>query len=98
VNVEFSDDDLDELETDGRRDGGYSPGVVKAFRKKMQLLRAARDERDLRAMKGARFEQLKGKRSHQHSIRLNDQWRLVLELRGTGSETVVVVCDIEDYH
>ena len=63
----------------------------------MQQIRAAADERDLRALKSLRFEKLKGNRAHQHSLRLNDQWRLVLELTGTGPHKVVVI-SIEDYH
>jgi plasmid maintenance system killer protein len=31
-------------------------------------------------------------------MRLNDQWRLILEFEGEGTTKVVVVCGIEDYH
>lgn len=43
-------------------------------------------------------EKLKGDRSHQHSIRLNDQWRLIFELEGKGAAKVVAIVSIEDYH
>lgn len=49
-------------------------------------------------MKSLRFEKLKGARQKQHSMRLNDQWRLILEFEGEGTTKVVVVCGIEDYH
>ena len=72
--------------------------IVKAFRKVMQLLRAAGDERALREMKSLHFEKLSGKRSHQYSVRLNDQFRLILEFEGAAPDKQVVVVGIEDYH
>ena len=99
MEVRFDDDDdLDRLETDPAFTGGRPPAVVKAFRKVMQFIRAAADERDFYAMKSLRFEKLKGARDHQRSVRLNDQWRLVFEFEGKGQTKVVVVEGIEDYH
>jgi len=76
-------------------DGGYPPGIAKAFRKRVQTIEAAPDERVLRAWKSLRFEALSDGR---HSIRLNKQWRLILEFEGRGPSKVVVVVEIEDYH
>ena len=50
--------------------------MVKAFRKRMQFLRAAKTEQDLRNWKALHFEKLKGQRKDERSVRLNDQWRL----------------------
>jgi proteic killer suppression protein len=96
--VRFLDADLDRLETDPRFDGGFSPAVVKAYRKRMQVIRAANDERIFYGLKSLHFEKLKGARSHQHSMRLNDQWRLVLEFEGEAPGKTVCVVSIEDYH
>ena len=64
----------------------------------MQQIRAADTEMDLYAMNSLRLEKLKGKRKHQHSMRLNDQWRLILEFReGTPNRKLLIV-GIEDYH
>jgi len=98
MEVEFGDDDLDRLETDAKFTGGHGSGVVKAFRKRLGAIRAAKDERDLYSVRGNNFEKLQGNRSHQHSMRLNDQWRLILELRGKGQDKVAYVVGIEDYH
>jgi toxin HigB-1 len=98
MDVVFEDPDLDRLEIDPSFDGGHSGAVVKAYRKRLQLIRGAPDERDFYALKSLHFEKLQGPRSHQHSMRLNLQWRLVLELRGKGTEKVVHVVGIEDYH
>jgi plasmid maintenance system killer protein len=56
------------------------------------------DERDLIAVRGNNFEKLKGNRSHQYSMRLNDQWRLILEIKTASPKNIVVVIDIVDYH
>ncbi len=98
MDVEFADDDLDRLETDREYFGGHGVPVVRAFRRTMQFIRAARDERDLYAMKSRRFEKLKGKRQHQHSLRLNDQWRLIVEIRGEHPRKRIAVIEINDYH
>ena len=96
--VTFKDSILDRLETDASFDGGFDPSIVKAFRRRMQLIRAAVDERDFYSWKALRFEKLKGNRKHQHSMRLNDQWRLILEYSDKGNQKSIVVVAIEDYH
>lgn len=64
----------------------------------MAWLRDAEDERDLYALKSLHFEKLKGARAHQRSLRLNDQFRLIVEIVPTGARNAVVVVSIEDYH
>ena len=50
--------------------------------------------RDLLAPPGNRLEALRGDRSGQHSIRINDQWRICFVWRGSNAEQVEIV----DYH
>ncbi len=95
-NVRFVDKVLEGLEREDSPD--FSEAVIKAFRKRMQTIRAAMDERDFYALRSLHFEKLKGDRSHQHSMRLNDQFRLILEYDGTGPDKTVVIVAIEDYH
>ena len=52
MDVEFGDDDLDQLEVDRSFTAGFSKEIVRAFRKVMQLVRAAPDERDFYKLKG----------------------------------------------
>jgi len=55
---------------------------------------AAPDLRSLATLPGNRLEQLKGDRKRQHSIRINDQWRICFEWReGDAYEGEIV-----DYH
>ena len=47
-------------------------------------------------MEVSSFEKLKGDRARQHSMRLNDQWRLILEFEGAAPDETVVIVSIED--
>jgi proteic killer suppression protein len=98
MDPEFDDEDLRRLESDPAFDGGFGREVVKAFRKRMQVIRAAPDERDFYALKGLHYEQLQADRAGQHSMRLNKQWRLILRYETRGHERVLVVVEITDYH
>ena len=89
---------MERLETESDFSGGYSSAVVKAFRKRMQQIRAAPDERVFYALKSLHFEKLKGKKSHQHSMRLNEQYRLIVEIEQSSSAHMIRIIGIEDYH
>lgn len=95
-NVRFSDPALEALESEDSPK--YSEAIIRAFRLRMAVIRDAPDERDFYALRSLRFEKLKGTRSHQHSMRLNDQFRLIVEFQGVGSDKTVVIVAIEDYH
>jgi proteic killer suppression protein len=98
MEVEFDDPSLDRLETDPSFTAGHDASTVKGFRKVMQLIRAALDERDFYAMKSLHYEKLKGGRSHQHSFRITIKWRLIVELEGKAPSKIVRIKGIEDYH
>lgn len=98
MEVEFDDPDYDRIETDPKFTGGFASVIVSAYRKKLFFIRNAPDERDLYASRGLNFEQLKGNRSHQYSIRLNIQWRLILEMRGKGAEKMLKIMKIEKHY
>jgi toxin HigB-1 len=98
MEVEFADDDLDRLETEREFTAGFGRDVVRGFRKVMQVIRAVPDERDLYRLRGLHFEKLEGSRSHQRSVRINLQWRLILEIVGTAPNKKIRVVRIEDYH
>ena len=58
------------------------------------MLEAAHALQDLRVPPGKRLEALKGERKGQHSIRINDQWRVCFVWTDGGAEQV----EIFDYH
>ncbi len=96
MEVEFADDALDRLETDASFTAGYGREVVRGFRKAMWSIRAAHDERDL-YRGGLLMEKLQGSRSHQRSLRINKQWRLIIEIVD-GPPRRIRVVEIVDYH
>jgi len=63
-------------------------------RRKLRMLSNAQRLDDLRAPPGNRLEALKGDRKGQHSIRINDQWRLCFTWSSAGPGDVEIV----DYH
>jgi proteic killer suppression protein len=97
MDVRFADHKLERLESDPGYSAGFDHTLVKAFRKRMALIRNAEDERDFYALKSLHYEKLKGKRKEERSMRLNDQFRLILKIEVFGNRTVVIV-GIEDYH
>jgi toxin HigB-1 len=96
--VVHRDESLGRLERDVKFTAGHPPAIVKAFRKRMWAIRNAVDERDLREVKSNHLEKLQGKREHQYSMRLNDQWRLIIQIEGRGATKTLAVISIEDYH
>ncbi len=98
MEIEFADEELDRLEVDASFYAGYSAAIVTVYRKRIQMIRAAIDERAFREMKSLHFEKLQGKRSGQYSMKLNDQWRLIITIKAQSQSKTVVVVSIEDYH
>ncbi len=69
-------------------------GIADAARRKLEILNAAKSLAELRVPPGNRLEALKGDRRGQHSIRINDQWRICFVWRGGDAYDVEIV----DYH
>ena len=72
--------------------------VPKAFwpvaRRKLDMINAAHELKDLRVPPGNRLERLKGSLSEYHSIRVNDQFRVIFQWSGNNANQVRIV----DYH
>ena len=80
---------------EGRRPSRRFPAdLVAVTRRKLRLLQAAGALGDLRAPPGNRLEALSGDRTGQHSIRVNDQFRLCFVWTSNGPADVEFV----DYH
>ena len=69
-------------------------GLRKVAERKLTMLDSASDLKDLLASGGNRLEKLKGDRAGQHSIRINDQWRICFVWMADGPHEV----EITDYH
>lgn len=99
MRILFEDDTLRRL----AEDPDFNPKqwgreIIRAYRKKLQLIGAAQDERDLRAIKSLRLEKLEGDRAATSSIRLNDQYRLILHFTTDASGRVAILLELVDYH
>jgi proteic killer suppression protein len=69
-------------------------GIAAVAARKLVQLEGAHELRDLRSPPGNRLEALQGGRAGQHSIRINDQFRLCFVWNGQHAEQV----EITDYH
>ena len=76
------------------RHKGLSPALQRAAYRKLLILDAAESLDDLRSPPGNRLERLSGDRAGQHSIRINQQWRICFRWRSGNAHDVEIV----DYH
>ena len=80
---------------EGREPGkGFPTDLIRAARRKLIMLDSARTLDDLRSPPANRLEPLKGDRTGQHSIRINDQWRICCVWHEGRASDVEIV----DYH
>jgi proteic killer suppression protein len=68
--------------------------IQRTARRKLLYLDSAEDLQDIQAVPGNRLERLKGDRTGQYSIRINDQWRICFAWSAGKSRNVEIV----DYH
>lgn len=68
--------------------------ILNVATRKLTMLHAATELRDLRSPPGNRLEALQGNRAGQYSIRINDQFRICFEWSDAGPTNVEIV----DYH
>ncbi len=89
----FADRDTEKLWLTGRT-RHLSGDIWQRALIKLQLIDAAVELTFLKLSPGNRLETLKGDRRGQHSIRINDQWRICFRWAGTDAEQVEII----DYH
>ncbi|AXA64512.1 MULTISPECIES: type II toxin-antitoxin system RelE/ParE family toxin [Pseudomonas] len=90
--LSFKCKDTQALFTDG--DNRKWSQIARVATRRLTALSEAVELRDLRSPPGNRLELLEGKRKGQHSIRINDQWRICFEWTPQGPANVEIV----DYH
>jgi len=77
-----------------RRSRKLPPDVQRRAHRKLLLVDAAEVLQDLKVPPGNRLERLSRDRTGQHSIRINDQWRICFRWNRGGAHDV----EITDYH
>lgn len=70
------------------------PDIQQVAYRKLRMLNNAQSLADLRIPPGNRLERLVGRRAGQHSIRINDQWRICFKWHDGDAYDVEIV----DYH
>jgi proteic killer suppression protein len=78
----------------GRMPKGFPSDIANAARRKLRMLDAAVQLDDLHSPSGNHLEALAGDRTGQHSIRVNDQWRVCFVWSDGKAHEVEIV----DYH
>ncbi len=78
----------------GRISRRLAQDMQQVARRKLRMLNNAVELNDLRVPPANRLEGLRGNRAGQHSIRINDQWRICFEWRDGDAYNVEIV----DYH
>ena len=78
----------------GRSPRGFPTDLVRPAQRRIAALIAATELQSLGSPPGNRLEALKGERRGQHSIRINDQWRICFRWIAGNAEDVEIV----DYH
>jgi len=68
--------------------------IQRTARRKLLYLDGAGDLQDIQVVPGNRLEKLKGNRTGQYSIRINDQWRICFDWLDNKARNVEIV----DYH
>lgn len=77
-----------------RRTKAIGPELSRAAYKKLLIIDAATTINDLRVPPGNRLEQFTGDRNGQHSIRVNDQYRLCFTWDDNGADNI----ELTDHH
>jgi proteic killer suppression protein len=98
MEVVFGDSLLALIETEEAGRTKLPVAVIKSARRKLTVLRAATDDRSLRNWKSLHYEKLHGEMDGLRSIRVNDQYRMVIALDETTNPQTVTIVAIEDYH
>jgi toxin HigB-1 len=79
---------------EGRRSRRLPPEIQAVALRKLRLINNAKRLDDLRVPPGNRLKALRAERQGQHSIRINDQWRICFVWRESHAHQVEIV----DYH
>ncbi len=91
--ISFKDENTEKV-FEGIVSSALPPSIQNAARRKLRYIDNADALKDLRPPPGNCLEALKRNRLGQHSIRINDQWRICFVWTGTDAEEVEIV----DYH
>ena len=76
----------------------FASEIVDKFFIALEIVASVTSTDQLRQFRGLKYEALKGDRKGQHSLRLNDQYRLIVEVSADDDGQILLIIEIEDYH
>jgi proteic killer suppression protein len=91
----FNDAALDRLEVDSSFSHGLSNSVVASYRGRIQLLRAALDERDLKAMTCLGYRPSPSRSRRYRSVRIDDKHRLIVEVQHLSGKALLKILELQ---
>lgn len=95
--VSFRDEWLRAFFVEDRQSRRIPPDLESRLFRKLQMIDDATSDQDLRAPPSNHFEKLRGNLADFHSIRVNNQWRLVFRWDGSRAEAEGVYLDDHSY-
>ena len=104
MKVVFENKDLLYIYENGKEKGKptFSKEIVRGFIRKINILIEVNSTFELTQFKSLNFEQLKGSLKGFHSVRVNDQYRIILKINeesdGLSTVEIVEIRQLTDYH
>ena len=95
--LRFRDEWLRAFFVEDVRSNRIPPGLANSLFRKLQMIDDATADQDLRVPPGNHFEKLKGRLEGFHSVRVNQQWRLISRWDGGRGEATGVYLDAHRY-
>lgn len=89
----FGDSEAEKI-WNGNRSKKLPNEIQDVARRKLRMINNAQDVNDLRIPPANRFEKLKGDLQEYHSIRINNQWRIIFQWINNDAYEIKIV----DYH
>lgn len=95
--INFRDSWLEAYFVEDKRSKKIPASIDERLFRKLQLIDDAECEADLRVPPSNHFEKLSGKLKNKHSIRVNNQWRLIFEWDESNGSASNIYLDNHDY-
>lgn len=77
---------------------GIPPEILKKYQKAIKIIHAAKDQRDIRALKSFHLEKMTEFSDDRYSIRLSGKWRLFLLFESDEKEGIVVIIEMNNHY
>ena len=76
----------------------YGTYTIYGYIKKIAILKNARDERDVRVVKSLHFEKLNNYQWGMYSIKINEQRRIVLDIKTENGIKVILIKELSNHY